>query len=151
MRVVGPDGGSVQTIQGAPQTADIVVGTLSHTVTTGAAALLTVAAGRTWRGSVTVSVAISKAGAASGNGEAIGVIATAGAGVTPAAGTILTCRAYAGANVVAGTAGSQGNNGVTSEVVVVAPAGNSVTLTLATTINNATDAAVDASAIGTYV
>jgi hypothetical protein len=136
-------------ILGVPAASDINAGFLSHTATTAAATLLTVPAGKVWVGEVVISCALSKAAAASGEGVARGVIATAGANVTPPAGTRLACEAKAGANAATGVVGTQGNNSVRTKMIVVAPAGNAVTLTLASTITNATAGVVDASAIGT--
>lgn len=133
---------------GKPPAADVNAGHLSHTITTAATTLLTVPAGKTWIGEVVISAALSKAAAAAGDGSARGVIATAGTGVVPTAGTQLAIEAKAGANVATGTSGTSGNNSVRVKMTVVAPAGNAVTLTLASTVANATEGRVDASAIG---
>lgn len=130
-----------------PAPADIIVGFLSHTASAGPSTLLTVPAGRTWIGTLAVAVAVDNAGANAVEGRARAVIATAGTGVVPAAGTIFACEAKAGANVLGGTVGSQGNNKLEVRAVVQAPAGNAVTLTLTSTIAG-TAGVVDASAIG---
>lgn len=127
--------------------ADVNVGFLSHTSTTGATTLLTVPAGRTWVGIVAIAVAVAKDAAAATTGQVRAVIATAGTGVIPAAATILACEAKAGANVVAGLSGTQGSNSIAARVMVQAPAGNSVTLTLVSTVAG-TAGVVDVSAIG---
>lgn len=136
---------------GAIPAAGVLVGQLTHTTTTGAATLLTVPAGKTWEGTVAVSATGSKAAAATGNGEVAGVIATAGTGVVPTAGTVFAVRAYIGAGAVGGLAGAQGSQFGSVPLTVVAPAGNTVTLTLASTLGNVTDGSVDATASGEYV
>ena len=130
-----------------PADADINVGYLSHTSTTGATTLLTVPAGRTWAGTVTIVAAVAKDAAATTTAQARAVIATAGTGVVPAAGTILACEAKAGANAVGGVTGSQGGNSIAARVVVRAPVGNAVTLTLVSTVAG-TAGVLDVSAIG---
>lgn len=140
--------GNVRTAPQRPTAADITVGYLQHTSTTAAATLLTIAAGRTWVGRVTVSVAASKAAAATGNGLISAVIATAGTNVTPAAATVFAVSARIGANAASGLSGTQGNNWGSMPMTVVAPTGNSVTLTLASTLTNTTEGAVDAAAYG---
>lgn len=144
--------GTVNTQAAVVAAADVVVGHLAHTATTAAAAFLTVAAGKTWRGTVTITCDVANvAGTGTTAGQALGVVATAGAGVTPAAATVLTCEARAGANAATGTVGSQGNNAVAIEnFVLIAPAGNSVTLTGDTTIAG-TNGRVSYSANGAYL
>lgn len=131
-----------------PTAADIVTGYLQHTSTTGAATVLTVAAGRTWVGVVTVSVAASKAAAATGNGLVSALIATAGTNVSPAAATVLAVSARIGANAATGTTGTSGSNSLAMKMTITAPAGNSVTLSLASTLTSTTEGAVDASCFG---
>lgn len=114
--------------------ANVLVGTLSHTATTAAATIITIPAGRTWVGTIGISADIGANAASTTAGQALGLIATAGTGVTPAAGTVLPCEARAGANAATGTSGTQGSNSVTIPITVIAPAGNSVTLTGASTI-----------------
>ena len=140
--------GNLRTAPQRPTAADIVTGYLQHTATTGAATLLTVAAGRTWVGTVTVSVAASKAAAATGNGLVSALIATAGTGVAPAAGTVFAVSARIGANAASGLSGTQGANFGSIPMTIVAPAGNAVTLTLASTLTSTTEGAVDACAFG---
>ena len=86
---------------------------LGGSAAAGGATLITVPAGRTWRGSVQISNQTP--------GSSVQV-QTAGAGVTPAAGTVL-CGAQLAA---AATASSDPS---IAEVYVSAPAGNAVTLT----------------------
>ena len=130
-----PDGTdfTMPTIQGAPASADILNGHVAQTATTAAATLITVPAGRTWRGHVSVQCAASVVAADTTAGQALGLVATAGANVAPAAGTILSCEARAAANAATGTAGSNGHASADVPVTVVAPAGNAVTLTLEST------------------
>jgi hypothetical protein len=119
----------------AIQAANVLDGRLALVVTTGAAAIVTVPAGRTWVGSLSITASIAENGADTVQASTIAILAVAGAGVTPPAGTVLSCSAYAGANVAAGTTGNAGNNNVTApQVVVIAPAGNSVTINASTTI-----------------
>lgn len=140
--------GNLRTAPQRPTSTDILSGYLQHTATTGAATVITVAAGRTFVGRVAVSVAASKAAAATGNGLVQALIATAGTNVTPAAGTIFAVSARIGANAATGTVGSQGSNFGSVPITVVAPAGNSVTVTLASTLTSTTEGAVDCSIFG---
>jgi hypothetical protein len=142
---------TVPVAAGKPATADIIVGQLSHTTTTGATTLLTIAAGKTWQGVITVCAAGSKAAATTGSGEVKATIATAGTNVTPAAGTVMIVRAQMGANAATGVTGTQGNSTVTMPITVNAPVGNSVTLTLQTDLTAVTVGTVDATASGVYV
>ena len=147
-----PTGSTTQPVAMAtPPAADVVVGHLAHTATTAAAAFLTVAAGETWRGTVSICCDVAIAAASSTAGQALGVVATAGTGVTPSAATVLTCEARCGANAATGTVGSQGANSVAiQDFVLIAPVGNSVTLTGDTTIAG-TAGRVSYSANGTYL
>jgi hypothetical protein len=135
-----------------PDAGDILAGSLVHTSTTAAADIVTVAAGKTWRGTIGIVCDVANV-AATGTtaGQALGVITTAGTGVTPTAGTYLTCEARCGANAATGTVGSQGNNSIAAaDFVVVAPAGNTVSLQGTTTIAG-TAGRVSYSANGTYI
>lgn len=131
--------------EGVPAAADILVGHLAHTATTGATTFLTIAAGRTWVGEVGVVCDVSVAATNTAAGQALGVITTAGAGVTPAAGTVLSSEARAGANAATGTVGSQGAVAIRLPLTVVAPVGNAVTLALTSTIVGVGRVAVSAS------
>lgn len=125
----------VQAALATPPAADVLAGHVAHTSTTGATTIITVAAGETWRGTIGIVCDVANAAANSTAGQALGTITTAGTGVTPSAGTYLTCEARAGANAATGTVGSQGANAVSAtDFVIVAPAGNSVTLQGASTI-----------------
>jgi hypothetical protein len=127
-----------------------VNGFQTFTATTGATTLLTVAAGRTWVGTVGAACAVGIAAASATAGQARAVFATAGTGVTPAAGTVLAVEAKAGANAATGTVGSNGARTATMPLTIIAPAGNSVTVTVATT-QAGTASVVDAWASGRYV
>lgn len=133
------------TASGAPTAANVLVGFLSFAATTGATTLLTVPAGRTWVGTIAATCAVGIAAASSTAGQARAAFATAGTGVTPAAGTVAACEAKAGANAATGTVGSNGSARLALPLTVVAPAGNSVTVTVATT-QAGTSSVVDASA-----
>lgn len=143
---------TANTLSAAPVAADVVVGHLAHTATTAAAAFLTVAAGETWRGTVAITCDVANiAGTGTTAGQALGVVAAAGTGVTPAAGTVLSCEARCGANAATGTSGTQGANSIAvQDFVVIAPVGNSVTLTGDTTIAG-TNGRVSYSANGSYL
>ena len=143
--------GNVATSPAVPAAANVLAGHLAHTSTTAAAAFLTVAAGKTWMGTVSICCDVAIAAASATAGHALGVVATAGTGVTPSAATYLTCEARAGANAATGTVGSSAANSVTvQDFVIIAPVGNSVTLTGDTTIAG-TAGRVSYSANGIYV
>lgn len=139
--------GNLRTAPQRPTATDIVAGLLSHTSTTSAATIVTVAAGRTWVGSVTISCDVGVAAASATAGQALGIVSTAGTGVVPAAGTYIACEARAGANAATGTVGSSGSNSITVPFTVVAPVGNVVTIQGASTIAG-TNGRVDYSAAG---
>lgn len=116
----------------------ISVGAVSATNTAAAQTLLTIPAGRTWVG----SIALAGTNSAAAGATAIATIATAGTNVIPAAGPLLKVHC----STVGTTAGLASQNNAISDVVVVAPAANSVTLTL--TNSTATTFASDATAVG---
>lgn len=135
----------------APLAADVVVGHLAHTATTAAADFLTVSAGKTWRGTISIVCDVAIDAASATAGQALGVVTTAGVGVTPPAQTVLSCEARCGANAATSTVGESGNNSVTvQDFVLIAPGGNSVSLQGATTIAG-TAGRVSYSANGTYL
>ena len=143
--------GTVPTTMAAPVAADVIAGHLAHTATTAAATIITVAAGETWRGTISICCDVAIAAASATAGQALGVLATAGTGVTPSAGTYLTCEARAGANAATGTVGSSAANAVViQDFVLIAPVGNAVTLTGDTTIAG-TAGRVSYSANGNYL
>lgn len=127
--------------------ANILDGTQTFTSTTAATTIITVPAGRIWIGSVVVSCAAQNAAANAVVGEARGTISIAGTGATPAAGTLFEVECLVGANAVAGTVGGGTANRGIVRAVVIAPAGNAVTIQLAATITG-TGGRVSASAIG---
>lgn len=128
-------------------TANILAGYQTFTSTTAATTLITVPQGRTWVGTVGASCSAQEAAAGTVAAQARAVITTAGTNVTPAAGTYLAVEAKVGANAAGGTVGAQGNNAAWIPLVVVAPAGNSVTVQVAST-NAGTASVVDAFASG---
>jgi hypothetical protein len=143
--------GTVSTSAAVPVAANVIAGTVSHTSTTAAATIVTIAAGKTWRGTIGISCDVGIAAASATAGQALGVITTAGTNATPAAGTYLACEARAGANAATGTVGAQGANSVAcSDFVVIAPAGNAVTIQGASTIAG-TAGRVDFFAAGIYL
>lgn len=147
---MNPDGTSysLPNEAGVPAAADIVAGHQAFTATTAATTVITVPAGGTWRGSISLSCDASRVAAATTAAQALGEVTIAGAGSTPAAGTYVSCEARAGANAATGTTGTQAANTVTvPEFVVVAPAGNAVTVQATATID-ATNGRVSCSAIG---
>lgn len=149
--VVGMSGGTaVPTVEGAPAAADILAGHQSFTATTAATTLITIPAGRTWAGTIGASVDCAVAAASATAGQAAATFTTAGVGVTPAAGTYFVVEARAGANAATGTGGSQAANFGSTPFTVVAPAGNSVTIQVAST-NAGTNSLVEAFASGQLV
>src|SRR5690348_5179073 len=140
--------GNLRTAPQRPTATDILAGYVQHTSTTADATVITVPAGRTFVGRVAVSVAASKAAAATGNGLVSALIKTAGTNVVPAAGTYFAVSARIGANAATGVVGTQGSNFGSMPITVVAPAGNSVTVTLSSTLTSTTEGAVDCSIWG---
>jgi|SRR5579859_38729 len=122
----------------------------SVTTTQAATTLLTVPAGRTWVGVITLQCACGEAAAGAVAAQATGIVATAGTNVTPAAGNYLRCTAYAGANAASGLVGDSGSGFAQTHFVVIAPAANSVTLTLQT-VNAGTFTEVNCTAVGELI
>lgn len=159
--VAGTPAGGVLTVQGAtsmtpvqtapaiPVAANVVAGTISHSTTTAAATLITVPQARVWIGTIGITAACQSPAANATTSSVRGLIATAGTNVTPAAGTVLAVEAKNGANSATGTVGTQGEaaNAIPN-FVVIAPAGNAVTLTAATTIGTGGTAVADYFASG---
>ena len=106
--------------------ADVLDAFLLSTASAGATAVLAVPAGRTWQGTVAISVTVANAAASTVAGSAVAVVSTAGAGVVPAAGNYLRCAAYAGQDTAASVTGTQGSNALSAPFTIVAPAGNAV-------------------------
>jgi hypothetical protein len=116
----------------------ILSNAVTATNTTTPQTLLTIPAGRTWVG----SIALAATNSAASGATAIASISTAGTGVTPAAGALLKVHC----STVGTTAGLASQNNEIGPVTVVAPTGNSVTLTL--TNSTATTFTSDATAVG---
>lgn len=120
----------------------ILAGSATAANTAAAQTILTVPAGRTWNGSLTLTLA---------NQAAAGSLVTAsingaGTGVVPAAAVNLL-------SVIAGTVGTIGGDGTnsntTGDITVTAPVGNAVTLTV--TNSTATTCTSMANANGTLI
>lgn len=139
---------AIPTLPGAPTAANIVTGFRADTVTTAAATILTVPQGRTWSGFVGINVNSGEVAGGAVQSDAEGIISVAGAGATPPAGSIVKARAAIAANAATGTVGNGGaaNTGPVP-LVVIAPAGNAVTIQAASTIAG-TFGEVDFYAIG---
>jgi hypothetical protein len=110
--------------QSIPAAANVLDGWLNA-----AGTLLTIPAGRTWIGTISIAATLVNAagGAAAG---ARPTISTAGAGVVPAAGAVLGCDLSVAVSAAAAN-GNQDSNFVSQRLVVVAPGGNAVTLAAA--------------------
>lgn len=140
--------GTQRVVLATPST--VLAGYQSFTATTAATTLVTIPAGKTWTGTVAVSAACAETAAATVVPNALGVISVAGAGATPAAGNYFGVQATSGANATTGTVGSGGSNFGSLPMIVVAPAGNAVTIQVTVTVAG-TAGRVDASAFGTTV
>jgi hypothetical protein len=122
----------------------VVTGAATATNTTSPQTIITVPAGRTWVGSITLG-ATNSATAAS---NATAKVNTSGTGAIPAAAVnLLTVHCSLVGTTPAGLASQ--NNATPGDVVVQAPVGNSVTLTL--TNSTATTFVSDATAVGVLV
>lgn len=122
----------------APDPADILAGL----ATSNSGTIITIPAGRTWSGTVTLSasVLVTTAGAAV---NASARVSTAGTGVVPTAGDYVRLDIAAPISATA-LNGTSGVGSVSAPLLVSAPVGNSVTLVL-----NATNTTVQsASASG---
>lgn len=132
-----------------PATGDILTNSATVTATTGTTALSTVPAGRTAVGDVCVSVSGSKAAAATGNGEVLGTVLSAGTSVTPAAGTYFEVDTAMGANAATGTTGTNGSDSNCTKWTQTSPAGNSTTINYVTTCTSTTACRISVSFNGT--
>jgi hypothetical protein len=121
---LGSSSAPTSTIPGAPASANILAGV----ATANAAMIITIPAGRTWVGTVSLSasVVVASAGAAV---TASARVSTAGTGVVPAAGDYLRLDLNAPASAAA-AAGTKDSGQISTPMTVVAPAGNAVTLVL---------------------
>lgn len=107
--------------------------------------LITIPAGRTWVGTLTITCAVSVTAAVATTGSATGTITTAnGSGtVIPAAGTYARCDAIAAANVAGGLTGTDASEDVGPiPFVVQAPAAGTVTISYTITVAGASSAQV---------
>lgn len=143
-----PTAGTQRVVLATPAT--VLAGYQSFTATTAATTIVTIPAGKTWQGTVSVSAACGEAAAGTVAPNALGVISVAGTGVVPAAGNYFAVQATAGANAATGTVGDGASNFGSLPMIVVAPVGNSVTIQVTTTIAG-TAGRIDASAFGTTV
>lgn len=132
---------------GGVAAADILDGFQTFAVTTAATTVIAVPAGRTWQGNVAISCAVDNTAAAVPTGAAVAVVSTAGAGVTPAAGSYIRCDALAGGGAAGGTVGEQASATMVVPFVVVAPVGNVVQIQATATIAGS-GGQVSVSAIG---
>lgn len=129
--------GTVSTNPATVTAANILSGSATASNTASAQTIITIPAGRTWYGTVSAEIVQT-----AGTGLVSANINTAGAGVTPAAAVNL-CTVSATAVTAAGNVSDQQTSG---PFYVVAPGGNSVTLTLTNT--SATTNVSHASALG---
>lgn len=136
------------TVQGAPASSNILNGYASSTATTAATTLISVPAGRTWKGKIGASCAVSTAAASTVAGQALAVFSVAGSGAVPA-GNVFGVEALCGANAAAGTVGSQNSNFGDADLVVAATGAGAVTVQVTTT--QAGTSRVDAFATGRLV
>lgn len=126
--------------------------TVSASGTSGPTTVITIPAGETWQGVCQASVTASGPAANTTQAQAVVVFASAGTGVVPPAGPICAVAVQCGANAATGTVGVGGSNNISPLVTVAAPAGNSVTITITTTIAaGSTAGRVDASCVGTLL
>lgn len=127
--------------------ADILCGRIATTATTGATTLITIPAGRIWVGTIGASVALSIAAGTTAAGQATAQISVAGTDAAPTPGIYLGVDARVGAPLATSTAGAQSSNFGSASITAVAPAGNAITIQVATT-NVGTSALVDTFALG---
>jgi hypothetical protein len=117
--------GNLKVIDANAQAATIVAGSRTATGT-----LLTVPAGRTWSGTVTVSVTVVNAAGSAAENAAVWV-EPAGTGANPTAGTAL-CRAHAAIGAAAAALnGNASSTPLAMAMWVRAPDDNDVTLEVA--------------------
>ena len=131
----------------APLAADILSGRQAFTATTAATTLVTIPAGRTWSGQIGASVTCSVAAGTTVPGQASAQISVAGTGSTPIAGIYLGVDTRVGAGLATSVNGAQSANFASAPIIIAAPAGNSVTVQVAST-NTGTAALVDTFALG---
>lgn len=124
--------GAVATYSGAPAAAAILAASQSYTATQAATTIITIPAGNTWVGEVSINADVAIAAASATAGQALGIVTTTGAGTTPAAGQVMDCEARAGANAATGTVGSSAANACRLTMIVNCASGT-CTLAGATT------------------
>ena len=131
----------------APVASEIISGRQAFTATTAATTLVTIPAGRTWSGQIGASVTCSVAAGTTVPGQASAQISVAGTGSAPTAGIYLGVDTRVGAGLATSVNGAQSANFASAPIIIAAPAGNSVTVQVAS-INTGTAALVDAFALG---
>lgn len=132
----------------AVEAADVLDGFLNAVGAIAATTFLTVPAGRTWVGTVSVNAAVGVAAASAADGQVTATVSVAGAGAAPPAGTVFQVQAKAAANAAGGTVGTQGANSGSTPLTIVAPTGNAVNLQFATGFNG-TSMLANVTAVGT--
>lgn len=133
--------------QPLPPAAAVLTGYQTFAATAGATTVVTVPAGDTWVGTVSLSCACVEAAAGAVQASALGVVSVAGAGATPPAGNLFAVQAVAGANAATGLTGTSDSTFGSIPLVVVAPAANAVTVQVTVTITG-TSGRVDCTAAG---
>lgn len=122
----------------ATAAANILVGS----ATADAATIITIPAGRAWKGTVVLSAALGTAPAVAG-ATADPTVSTAGTNVVPAAGVVLRTALRTGGGSAAATVGTNSQGTASIPLTVIAPPGNAATLTLQ--LGGATAASASAS------
>lgn len=119
------DVGKIETPTAA---ADIVAGFQTFAASGGPTTVVTVPVNRTWVGTVTIQCASAEVAAGVTAAVATGTVTTAGASVTPAAGTYLRADSIAAANVAGGTAGTDSAAVASIPLTVSAGSGGAATI-----------------------
>lgn len=134
-------GGTVDVKSPAPL-ADNVLGGYRNTTGT----VITVPAGRTWKGKIGANVSVRVAPTSTSVGQARAQFALSGTGAKPLVGTVMAVDAIAGPNSATGSVSSQSANAETTDMTITA-AGVPALLEV-TVINSGTGSSVDAWAHG---
>lgn len=140
-------GGGIAQAANAVVAANVLNGNQNIAATQAATTIITVPAGRTWVGTVGASCSVEEDAAGTVAGRARCIFSISGANATPAAGNVFAVEARAGANAVGGTVGGEAQNFGWMPLTVIAPAGNSVAVQVATS-QSGTNTQVDAFASG---
>lgn len=119
----------------ATAAANVLIGFQNAIASGGPTTVITVPAGRIWKGEVSLQVTCFNAAANTASAVATGLVTTAGTGVVPAAGSYLRCDAVIGADTGTGLDGTGATGYNSIAMVVIAPAGNGVTLQLTSTVS----------------